>query len=462
MNSKSREFIISQDWLGVNKIFFSQKTGQFSENIGNLIDYSTFELDLEGLLLYLDFGYCAFGKTPIKGISFLEQNQSLYFDEDGQLEIINNDDPSINYIETISSEENTWELIESNIRSFCDKNINKTLCVPTSGGFDSRLINFFSPRKEQIKAFTYGLSYNPEKSFEVIKAKNICEKLNIDWNIVEIGYFNRFITQWIEDFNISSHAHGMYHYEFYTKIKEQNKIMPLISGIIGDLWAGSTSVSKISSPRDMINLGLTRGLNFDREFCLLNKKIDSYEREFEEKKDLLKNSRYRIISLIRKKIMLLSYLIKVPSNLGFECSSPFLDFNICMSMLTIEPSRWEDRKWQRDFFLKNNLDLSHLNKKSSYRNDLDFNSMILHPLDPLNVDLLSPIFKKSYIEWINKNIVSSKLNLRVLHWAINTKYLRSIFPKLGINDKSIVAYNSYLVLKPLEEILKKVKQVEKK
>ena len=96
-------------------------------------------------------------------------------------------------------------------------------------------------------------------------------------------------------------------------------------------------------------------------------------------------------------------------------------------MLTIEPSRWENRKWQRDFFMKNNLDLSHLNKKSSYRNDLDFNSMILHPLDPLNVNLLSPIFKESYIEWINKNIVSSRLDLRVLHWLMNTKYLRSIF-----------------------------------
>ena len=129
MNSKSREFIVSQDWLGVNKIFFNQKTGQYSENVGDLIDYSNFEFDSEGLLTYLDFGYCAFGKTPIKGISFLEQNQTLYFDEDGQLEIVNNDDPSINYIETISSEENTWEQIESNIRSFCDKNINKNLLV---------------------------------------------------------------------------------------------------------------------------------------------------------------------------------------------------------------------------------------------------------------------------------------------------------------------------------------------
>ena len=89
---------------------------------------------------------CAMSPSGMDWRIALHPFQNLYFDEDGQLEIVNNDDPSINYIETISSEENTWEQIESNIRSFCDKNINKNLCVPTSGGFDSRLINFFSPR----------------------------------------------------------------------------------------------------------------------------------------------------------------------------------------------------------------------------------------------------------------------------------------------------------------------------
>ena len=70
--------------------------------------------------------------------------------------------------------------------------------------------------------------------------------------------------------------------------------------------------------------------------------------------------------------MLISYLIKIPSEIGFKVYSPFLDFNLVKSMLTIETSRWLNRKWQSDFFEKNDSRESMLIKAEKSMTKLIF------------------------------------------------------------------------------------------
>ena len=136
--------LASQDWLGVRRIFYNQKTGEVSESIQDLIDFSNFEFDQDGLKAYLDFGYCVFGLTPIKDIRFLRTNQALIRNQKDEMEVINNVDPCLSTIENNSTEKDTWELIEETICSLDSEELFE-ICIPTSGGYYSRFLNFFFP-----------------------------------------------------------------------------------------------------------------------------------------------------------------------------------------------------------------------------------------------------------------------------------------------------------------------------
>lgn len=452
------KIINTQDWLGIDQVFYNEMTGAHSQNINNVIDYSQFEIDPEGLINYLAYGYCVFGKTPVRGIHFLRQNQSLTKNSNGKYSVIDNVDSCRDLLENVTSEKDVWDLLQQKTQKICNAVKDERILVPTSGGYDSRLLNYFCPTKDKILACTYGISDKQDMSFETVHAKELCKRLHINWNRIELGKYHDYLDQWNELYGTSTHAHGMYHLEFYSKIRANYGVMPLLSGIIGDLWAGSPTTFEPKSPDDLIHLGYNHGLAADTSQCLLKCRNEILQSEFEKERYLFKNERYRVLYLVRTKIILLSYLMTVPKFLGFSPYSPFIDQDVAMSMLTIEPSRWRGRIWQKEFMINHELDVEYACNNKSYRNDLDFNAMLLSPLQPLNIKLLSRLFKCEYLEWINRTVRVFSPMTYLRHWIIGLPKVGRLVKLLGARDTALCAYSAYLVLKPLEQLLLRSEQ----
>ena len=454
----NRAIIAAQDWLGTSPVFYNKKTHKVSGNINNVIRFDKLEIDAHGLINYLIFGYSVFGRTPIKDVFFLRPNQVLFSSEDGSLNIVDNPDPCKDKLSRATSESDVWDIFSESVNSSSRAIGDNRVLIPTGGGYDSRLLNYFYPKKDKILSCTYGISSNQNESFETVNAREVCKRLGVRWERIDLGQFLIYFNKWDDLYGISTHAHGMYHWEFYSRIRDSHGVMPMLSGIVGDAWAGNPFTLPPDKPGDLISLGYSHGLCVDLDQCLLKCKNELLEEEFEKERLNLKNERYRVLYLVRTKMILLSYLMSVPKVLGFEPRSPFIDQNVAMSMLTIEPSRWRNRVWQKDFMAKHSLNVEQFGHKKSYRNDLNFDSMRNVRLHPLNVELLSQLFKREYIEWINKAIQVNRSHLQWTHWLLGVRKLGELLKILGLSDTALTGYAAYMVLKPIESVLFRAQQ----
>ncbi|MDF7940235.1 hypothetical protein P4799_15885, partial [Listeria monocytogenes] len=79
------------------------------------------------------------------------------------------------------------------------------------------------------------------KSRESVYAELLSQRLGTQWNRIDLGVFNVYMDQWYKQFGPAVAASGTYHIEFYNKIQaaQNNNPMRLLSGIIGDAWAGA-------------------------------------------------------------------------------------------------------------------------------------------------------------------------------------------------------------------------------
>jgi len=226
----------------------------------------------------------------------------------------------------------------------------------------------------------------------------------VSYDRIPIGDFHDYVDDWFDIFGPSVHYHGMYHLEFYNKIKNLlGDDVSVLSGIVGDLWAGNKTIPTVTSPDEVFNLGLSYSYSVDSRHTKLTRISNDCETYFESKKDLLKNSRYRMVELVRFKMMLLRYLMIVPESLGMSAASPFLDLDTAMSMLTIDPSRWENRLWQVDFFRRNGVNVEEFSEMNHTQppNTSDLDAQNKKPLGPLNPNTLDFLMDQSIIHQIN-------------------------------------------------------------
>jgi hypothetical protein len=450
--------IFRTDWLASKPVFYNEKTLKISYNINDVIDYKNLEFHPEGFNNFLDFGYSVFGQTPIKNVKFLRHSSEIFV-ENGKLKIIEHPDPVIKWFEkhsNYSDEEEVLNLIKNKINDF-ENSTTGNIVIPLSGGFDSRLLVYFISDKSRIKAFTYGISENQEDSFEVVYAKKISELLNFSWKRIDLSEQHKYFDLWDELFGISAHAHGMYHIEFYNKILRDKTLegSNFISGIVADAWAGGINYKKINLD-NLTDLGYTHGLNSDSSKSLLKSNFNLGKKFLEIEN--VKDYRYQTINIIRLKIILLSYLITIPKYFKFNVWTPYLDIDVALSMLNLPPQKRKNRQWQIDFFRKKGIYVEDLNLKFTKKNVLNYKAMEKIPLKPLNKELFKGIIRLDYIDWINKNIKSSKIN-RIKRIPFQIKYVKGLLLKLKIEESKSKAYYAYLCLKPIENILiKKIKK----
>ncbi len=341
--------------------------------------------------------------------------------------------------------------------------IKGDIIIPTSGGYDSRFLNYLVKDKSRIKAFSYGISCKQENSFEVKKAREVCRRLGINWKQIKLGDFHKYFDDWDKEFGVSTHAHGMYQIEFYKKMKRYIKKKDnVLSGIIGDAWAGSIPVKPISKETDLLILGYTHDMAANSKYSKLKDNSNLKRTFLRENKILVNNPRFQVVTSMRFKMILLSYLMKVPKIFELKAWSPFLDMDLALSMLSIDPKRRKNRIWQQEFFESVGLNLGDREFKGTKLNYLNHLAMERVPLKPLNVDLLSELVNADYVASINKTILKPKAYMR----AIKTIYKQDNFPllnslliallkRVNLKDPILTAYSAYLTLKPIENVLYK-------
>lgn len=455
-----KRILFETDWLASQPVFYNEKTGQASHNIHEVIDYADVEVHPEGFNNYLDFGYSILEQTPVKHVKFLRHSSRLWVDDHGKLSVEYLDDPVKQWLDYSLSEHQVIDLIRGRVQKW-ERSVKGEIIIPTSGGYDSRLLNWCIEDKSRIRSFTYGLSKYQSDSYEVVYARHLSHILGTQWEQIPLGEYHKYFEDWEKLFGVSTHAHGMYHIEFYKKILtrvEGNN--PLLSGIIGDAWAGSVNIPPLEKCIDVKYLGYSHGLKADSTQSLLPIKGSLLSAYWENQKNKLEDFRFRVIEAMRFKIILLSYLRIVPQILGFQWWSPFLDIDIALAMLNLPQERRHDRLWQEEFFRRVGLDLGSMNLQASHQNTLALQAQRKRPAKHLDLHLLQKVVKSGYVEWINQSIVNCDLTLKdkFINKLFCVNKLKGPLKRCGFRlkaNKQLEAYNAYLVLLPIENLLKR-------
>jgi hypothetical protein len=447
--------VFETDWLGSAPLFYNVKTRKVSHNINDVIEFADLDIDPEGFNNYLDFGYSILEQTPVKHVKFLRHSARLSFDNNGKINVEYLADPADRWLGRHFSESDILNSLQSRIRNW-EHSCTGEIIIPTSGGYDTRLLNLMIEDKSRIRAFSYGISEKQSDSFEVVYAKRLSELLGTRWEQIPLGDMYLYFEEWDKLFGVSTHAHGMYHIEFYKKILPKvSGGNPFLSGIIGDIWAGNWDIPPIYNPSDVKHLGRTYDMNADSTMSQLKSKRLMLEDYFVNHAERLKDPLLRIIEAVRFKIMLLSYLMTVPRSFTFKPWSPFLDIEVDMAMLTLHQERRQNRIWQREFFQKKGVDFESMNIKVDMGNTLGYQAMRRIHLKPLDSKLLREVVKSEYVEWINRQVQQQGILWEWFWKLVKSPRIGRPMRMLGIKDQRLQALSAYLTLKPIESLLLK-------
>ena len=438
VKSKNYDIIAETDWLNTKPIFYNKITKKLSESLYKVVDWNAFDWDWEGLAYYLTAGYCVLGKTPVKNVEFLPANSFL--ESNGKQLKIKNKEPydydKVNN-DKLSLEEILFDL-ENHIKEYIPQ--NETIILPLSAGYDSRYLLSLIEDRSSLNCFSYGVSEEQYKSVEVVTAKIITDSLKVRWKHIPIVDCLQHCENVYKITEFSSHLHGMYHFEFYTQIQKTLANGTILSGIVGDAWAGSLDFQPIKEAQNYPELFLSHNINVNPSSLVKAWQPATLFDYFNSNQDRLSSPKNRIVEAIGNKMMMLRFLFEVPKTLGFSVSAPFLDRGIAEKMLFLPDSLRKDRRWQKDIFNKlPSMSDPNLNfPKESWTNSLDLQGFRSRPM--LLGNCLYEIIKKSDLEKIN----AMALEIPDYDWKT---------ADLSSSGKYCSAYNAIRVLKPLEFLI---------
>jgi hypothetical protein len=473
----NENFIVENDWLGSIPVFYNSKDVTVSTLcLKTLRDK---KLDMEGMSNYFEFGYSVFENTAFENVKFMRFFSRLIVNKTG-ITIEYKDDPVLKagLLEEAIDEDQVICKLKKYVNDV-ERMTEDEIILPTSGGYDSRMLNILVDDKTRIRSYTYGISRNQSESFEVVYAKKISEILGTKWRQIPLGNFNDYMDEWFEIYGFSTHLHGMYHIEFYKNMimDEFGKNATFLSGIFGDIWARYPKIKPIKNLKGMKKLGYTHGLSVDKKQIDIRSGDYSMKNFFRSNRKFLETPELYPVYLIRIKIILISYLVQIPQFFGFPVWTPYLNFDIAMSILRIPVKRRINRVWQEDFFRKNNMDLDSLNLKTDNSNFLDNDSFDNFNYEKIDDKLMSRLIKASYLKKIDRELSGTERKNRFIktiysfdirnkkNKLLNNKITRYICYKIMLGNKGydineyyknirIPLLNSYYVIKTIEKALK--------
>jgi hypothetical protein len=455
------KIIIENDCLGSIPIFYNDKIHRIS-TLSNLCIGSEKKIHQEGLSNFCEFGYSVFEQTPLEDVKFMRYFSKLVFSKNGIL-VKDKDDPVLeeDFVDEESSSRDVIMLMQNYISNI-ENNTEGDIVLPTSGGYDSRILNYLVKDKHRIKSFTYGNSKDQSQSTEVVHAKKISEIYNTSWNQIELESFHQYIEEWFDLFGMSTHLHGMYHIEFYTKIMNNYSLnnATFLSGIVGDAWAGSINYKKIKNIDDITTLGYSHGINLNKtnlNYISTNELMNDF---FHKNKLSLQDDRIKAIFTIRMKLILISYLTQLPEYFGLPVWTPFLNFNIVKTTLNLPHKKRINRVWEKDFFKEVGLDLEEMALISIKSNNLDYEIMKNATLEPINIDLMKQYINEEKLLLINSTLLkltySSKLSFIEVfkNNLLSIPKLGGVLRLLGFKNRMLRTLYEYYIIKAIEKGLK--------
>jgi len=446
--------IIENDWLGAIPIFYNQKDLIVSTlSIFCLKDKA---IHNEGLSNFCEFGYSVFEQTMFKDIKFMRYYSKLKI-SDKSIDIEYKKDPILDddFIRNNSDEKEAIILMQKYI-SGIENEIEGDIVLPTSGGYDSRILNYFVKDKSRIRSFTYGISKDQSKSIEVVHAKKISAIYNTKWQQIELTNFHKYIEKWFNIYGISTHLHGMYHIEFYKKILQKNKFRnaTFLSGIFGDIWAGSIKYKAINSYTDVISLGYTHGMNLDTKFLKFINNDLLKKKYFNTHKDYINNDKIKPVLTIRMKLILISYLTQIPEYFGMPTWTPFLNFDIVKATLSISDEKRVNRFWQKEFFKKVGLNLEDMGLDSVRNNKLNYDVSINHKFESIDIELMQQYIDKNRLSWINNKLGKLSIVEKAINELLIIPKVGGVLRRLGFENEYLKALYEWYVIKTIEKGIK--------
>ncbi len=164
--------VFETDWLNTDPVYYNEATGAVSTNVNDVIDFANLEFDPEGFNGFLDRGYSAFGLTPVRHVKFLPPSSRLIGPDDGRLTIEStlDDQQLADRVEDRSSESEVLEMLRALVQRW-ESSVEGDIVIPTSGGYDSRLLNLMIGDKSRVRSFTFGVSERQWDSTEVTRAR---------------------------------------------------------------------------------------------------------------------------------------------------------------------------------------------------------------------------------------------------------------------------------------------------
>jgi asparagine synthetase B (glutamine-hydrolysing) len=443
------------DWLGTQPVFYNEQTRKAGYNIHDIIDYPDLELDPEGFNNYLDFGYSVFEQTPVKHVKFLRHSSRLQVDEQGKLTVERLPDPLEKFVSPQYSETEVLDMIQARVRAW-ECSCTGDIVIPTSGGYDSRLLNILISDKSRIRSFTYGISDNQADSHEVVYARTLSEKLGTRWQQIQLGEFHAYFDEWDRLFGPFTHAHGMYHIEFFRKVAALvDSGSPMLSGIVGDPWAGGASFIELRNPQDLVLMAWRHGLHADVRESRLKAEDGRRQTYWNAHIEMLRDPTFQVFSRVRLKMGLLSYLMSIPEELGFKPWSPFLDMDLAMTMMRLPAESRRKRLWQQRFFQQHGLDLESMQLEVSRRSTLELQALRCIPLKPLDDVLLGEVINPDYVRWVNGEVRKATGFWDALWKVMPRGSFGQALGRLGVRDRRVEAYGAYSTLKPIEYLLQR-------
>lgn len=446
---------VENDWLGSIPVYYNLVQSSVS-TLSLLCSQDERDLSTEGVGYFLKNGYSSFEMTIFENVKFLRYFSRLRIDCEG-LKVIYLDDPILTnaFLGGSTSEIDALSIIANEVNHLVGDS-SKSVVIPTSGGFDSRILNHAVRDKDRIKSFTYGIGKDQSKSFEAVYAKRISEVIGVEWNQIFLENFLEYSDDWFHLYGFSVHLHGMYQIEFYKKVVNFLRVdddMFLLSGIVGDAWAGSVRNISISKKDDVSKLFYTHGMSVNSRY-LKNFDTSSQDSFWKDHSKYLANERYAVVMLVRTKMILLSYLMEVPTYFGFKCVSPFLDYEVVQSMLSIPVERRRDRIWQKDFFKRLHLNIEDWGIKTRKDNSLNFIQAYSNEFEKLDTSRINHCIENGRVEWINKQLSGNQLFERVLvSLGSNIPMIQKILVKLGYRSNLVTAYYEYCVLRNFNRLI---------
>ncbi|MBN1252134.1 MAG: hypothetical protein JXR51_06400 [Bacteroidales bacterium] len=455
INFENNKITIENDWLASIPVFYNKKDLIVSTLSLKCLTDKT--IDQEGLQNFMEFGYSVFEHTMFSSVKFLRFYSKLAI-SDFKFEIEYKKDPIIEEFgkNNIVDEEEVISEIDLYL-SDIENNTKGKIIIPTSGGYDSRLLNYFVKDKSRVRSFTYGGSKNQAKSKEVYYAEKLSEILNTKWQHIKLDDYFKYFNDWFKTFGFSTHLHGMYHIDFFKKIRKSEKFdksVFLLSGIVGDAWAGKNYKFEINTHKDIYKLGLSHGVNLNLKYSKLNVDENIKKDFFKNNKNEIQNSGLQTITFIRIKMILLSYLMQLPEYFGFISYTPFLNFNIVTKMFKISGKRRENRKWQTDFFVKNNIDLNSMNLNGTNSNTLDIDTFKISKFELIETENLEKYIDKKQLQKINSKIKKISFIDNFKNMLLTTPKIKGVCQLLGIKSNTRQAIFEYYIIKAIEKSIK--------